>query len=309
MKDKVDFGNMGDIGEGLFFQEENKQILWDLMENSHYFDGLGKNDFKRTLSLFEETMLEVWRGNRMQDLVGLNKIFLLKMRDRIDRVPNTSSVSNASLMSRNSLGSSVSLKSNYTLEIEREMKDKKSEMLGMLNPKVPEVIDFTLQKPYNADVRDCVSFNSNSVDEFSIDSALEDKIRAREKELSNYYESGQGLDLKLKGKVENKVDFVKQESLVLHAYSVDEVENKVDDKRVSFENDLKISNGKKDDSSLGVVDISGLGLESGLSLSSFLEFREEVLNNLRVIIEGQKRTNMLIESEIEVMLQLVNKID
>ena len=307
-------------GNSLFFQNENKQILWDLMSASRYFDGLEKEDFNGTIRTFEETMVEVHDANRNQDIMGLNKLFLLKIKERIG-------TQRASTAGRTDAGRVGALKSQYTGEMERQMKEKKEEMDELLHPKAPVAIDFTAQKPYNPALRTNGGDNGgdatttgtptttrvDSVDETTINAALENKIKAREMELSTYYANSQPVNSTnekaktlslLEDTVSNNVDSrfetdapAARRLTIQHAVPKDAlsdtltlIKNKErkDARTVRFEHDDGNGNKRRDESN---------------------EMQSQIITRLDAVIRNQERTNELLQSEIDMLHQLVNKID
>lgn len=92
----------------LFFQNENKKLLWDLLVESGTFRG----EYGHVLSVFNSTIERVGVQHRNVDSVlELNKIFLTQIRKE--------------------------------LSLEAQMMAQKAEMEGMLNPPKPKEIDFT----------------------------------------------------------------------------------------------------------------------------------------------------------------------
>lgn len=307
-------------GNRLFFQNENKQILWDLMSASRYFDGLEKEDFNRTLRTFEDTMVEVHNDNRNQDIMGLNKLFLLRIKERIGTRRDAH---------RAEAGRAGALKSQYTGEMERQMKEKKEEMDELLHPKAPVAIDFTAQKPYNPALRTNGGDGSNatttetptttrvdSVDETTINAALENKIKAREMELSAYYanrpmsnstnEKSKTLSL-LENTVSNNVDS-RFEAADAPAARRLTIQHTVPNDALSDALTLIKNKERKDTRVVRFEHDDGDG-DSGQKEEARGEMQRQIVARLDAVIRNQERTNELLQSEIDMLHQLVNKID
>ena len=331
----------------IFFQNENKQILWDLLSASRYFDGLGKEDFDRTLRTFEDTMLEVHNANRNQDIMGLNKLFLLRIKERIgtrragddadrngadrigaDRIDADRNGADRNDADRNGADRIGALKSQYTGEMERQMKEKKEEMDELLHPKAPVAIDFTAQKPYNPALRasddgdgaaatadtttkTTTTTRVDSVDETTINAALENKIKAREMELSAYYadrppsnaanEKSKTLS-QLEDTVSNNVDRrfeadapAARRLTIQHAVPNDALSDTL----------TLIKNKERKDARVVHFQHDGDGKARGESD----EMQSRIVARLDAVIRNQERTNELLQSEIDMLHQLVNKID
>lgn len=351
----------GDGKNNLFFQNENKQILWDLLSASRYFDGLEKEDFNQTLQAFEETMTEVHHTNRNHDIIGLNKLFLLKFKDRISQQhnghqDNVNQSSNHQIMTK----SSNTMKSQYTGDIERQTKEKKNEMLNMLHPKTPAAIDFTSQEPYNLELRHTTSSSNYQsspatssspprlefVDEITINDALENKIKAREKELSAYYAnrpSNEGPKThdhdapnkksKTLSLLENTVsdnvhsrfeDFTESSNApntkrliienpipndilsetITHIKSkTNELNRNKDERIVRFKHDVEVDKNDEEEKHNHESD------DHQQKLMIADDKQKNIVAHLDAIIQQQERTNELLQKEIDIMRQLVNKID
>ena len=172
----------------MFHSTKNKELLWDIMSRTHYFQHLRENQLSDVKHIFETTMQHtslLIHKNKNITLIDLNKQFLIDVDQQLLSYKN-------SIQSPTNSKSTNIMKSDHTNDLILKMNQKKDELIEIMNPQPPPQIDFT-----NVDTEH-FSLYKNSVaktpefsqiDSSTIDELLQQKIQARDSELSIYLEN------------------------------------------------------------------------------------------------------------------------
>ena len=72
-----------------YTSNDNKGLLWGILQESNMFDGINNNDFDKIKHIFENTIYNVNLNNQNESLIDKNKVTIEEMIGKINKERNT----------------------------------------------------------------------------------------------------------------------------------------------------------------------------------------------------------------------------
>ena len=144
-----------------FVSNENKSILWGVLQENNIFQGIDNTKFKDVKKIFEDIILKK-KYDMKDSLIDLNKETVTELIKEINNFKNQPKIS--------MVYKAADFQNNRREELNKKMKSQEEDMNKFLNPGVPEEISFK-----EVDVDKPLGEN--------LERAIADMIASREREL------------------------------------------------------------------------------------------------------------------------------
>ena len=119
-----------------FTSNENKSILWGVLQENNIFQGIDDNNFKDVKKIFEDTIFKK-KNDYKESLIELNKETVAEL---IKDINNYKQQSNPKI---SMIYKAADFQNNRRDELNKKMKLQEDDMNKMLNPGVPGEISFS----------------------------------------------------------------------------------------------------------------------------------------------------------------------
>lgn len=119
-----------------FVSNENKSILWGVLQENNIFQGIDDNNFKDVKKIFEDTIFKK-KNDYKESLIELNKETVAEL---IKDINNYKQQSNPKI---SMIYKAADFQNNRRDELNKKMKLQEDDMNKMLNPGVPGEISFS----------------------------------------------------------------------------------------------------------------------------------------------------------------------
>ena len=159
-----------------FNSNENKGMVWSILQENNVFTGIENDDFKKVQQLFEKIVSDVEVENI--SIIDKNKKVMFRMTNEIKSIKNKKGHQNLNDFTNNNndiqmIYNSDIIKKQRVNEINNSMLKQRDEMNTLMQPKIPE-------EPVFED-----NINDEPLGE-NMDILLKEMIASREKELEIY---------------------------------------------------------------------------------------------------------------------------
>ena len=144
-----------------FISNENKSILWGVLQENNAFQGIEDNRFKDVKKIFEDTIFKK-KDDFNGSLIELNKETVAQLLKEINNFKQTSKIS--------MIYKAEDFQNNRRDELNKKMKLQENDMNRMLNPDIPKEVSFS-----EVDVDKPLGDN--------LERAIADMMASREREL------------------------------------------------------------------------------------------------------------------------------
>jgi len=129
-----------------FLSNENKSVLWGVLQENQTFQGIDNNQFDEIKNLFENTVIK--QSKRFNgSLLELNKETISEIINTIDNYKNKSKIS--------IIYKAEDIQNERQTVINEQFKKQQDDMNIMLNPKKPSEVNFSddlVDKPIGSDL-------------------------------------------------------------------------------------------------------------------------------------------------------------
>ena len=199
-----------------FLEQANKGLIWGLLQDSGYFNGLSSNKFPFIQQKFEDILIHVDNQYANSELLEKNKI-AIEMAMKMINKENTTEEKKIQVIYK-----SQDLQEDRKSKINNEYNDQKANMDALMNPVKPEEIDFNDKK-------------NNSEDKpigQEMDRLIAERMASRERELDIPQVSEQA-----KQWVNNNNNTEKNEIKEVKNESKEEKNEVKEEKKVTFKDD------------------------------------------------------------------------
>ena len=136
-----------------FVSNENKSILWGVLQENNIFQGIDDNNFKDVKKIFEDTIFKK-KNDYKESLIELNKETVAEL---IKDVNNYKQQSNSKI---SMIYKAADFQNNRRDELNKKMKLQEDDMNKMLNPGVPGEISFSdenIDKPLGDNIERAIA--------------------------------------------------------------------------------------------------------------------------------------------------------
>lgn len=141
----------------IFNSNKNKELLWNILYDGGYFNGLDNNKFDIIKNLFERKIIEIDNiyknpnnSKNPKNVLELNKILIKEIIETIENVKKTNMIerNNMNNMSNN-LITNKDIVSNRIEKFQNSLKEKENEFRELITKKKPIDINFSenIDKP------------------------------------------------------------------------------------------------------------------------------------------------------------------
>ena len=113
--------------------QDNKELLWNLMQENQLFSGLNENQYNKVLNTFENIILKTSRQNQFVSVTEFNKDVITNMITELNKLKSKK---------LEMIYSSQDRSNERQNQFDNSLKQKESEMNSLLQPKLPENINF-----------------------------------------------------------------------------------------------------------------------------------------------------------------------
>lgn len=128
-----------------FLEQTNKGLIWGLLQDSGYFNGLSNNKFPFIQQKFEDILKHVDNQYASSELLEKNKL-AIEMAMKMINKENTREEKKIQVIYK-----SQDIQEDRKLRINNEYNDQKANMDALMNPIKPEEIDFNDKKNNSED--------------------------------------------------------------------------------------------------------------------------------------------------------------
>ena len=128
-----------------FLEQTNKGLIWGLLQDSGYFNGLSNNKFPFIQQKFEDILKHVDNQYASSELLEKNKL-AIEMAMKMINKENTTEEKKIQVIYK-----SQDIQEDRKLKINNEYNDQKANMDALMNPIKPEEIDFNDKKNNSED--------------------------------------------------------------------------------------------------------------------------------------------------------------
>lgn len=114
--------------------QENKALIWSTLEENNMFHGLNEKQYNKVVNVFEKVINTfLHSGNRYNNSMDFNKDVMITMVDELDKLKTKK---------LEMVYSNESRIQERTDEFNDSFKEKENEMNALLQPKMPENVNF-----------------------------------------------------------------------------------------------------------------------------------------------------------------------
>tara|TARA_Y100001970_G_C14246331_1_gene868535 strand:+ start:2506 stop:3288 length:783 start_codon:yes stop_codon:yes gene_type:complete len=113
--------------------QDNKELLWNLMQENQLFNGLNENQYNKVINTFESIVLRKSSQNQFVSVTEFNKDVITNMITELNRLKSKK---------LEMIYSSEDRMNQRQNEFDNSFKQKEQEMHSLLQPKTPENINF-----------------------------------------------------------------------------------------------------------------------------------------------------------------------
>lgn len=116
-----------------YISQDNKELLWNLMQENQMFNGLNENQYNKVLNTFENIILKTSRQNQFVSVTEFNKDVITNMITELNKLKSKK---------LEMIYSSEDRSNERQNQFDNSLKQKENEMNSLLQPKLPENINF-----------------------------------------------------------------------------------------------------------------------------------------------------------------------
>ena len=135
-----------------FISNNNKAMIWGLLQDSKIFEGIGNEKYNLIQKTFEETIHEIHRSGTNIPLLEKNKMAMNELITKINKERNNNRPNNSNINSNNNNHSEKPLEMIYTAsdlqnqranEMSLKLKEQQDSMNTLMNPSKPKDVNFS----------------------------------------------------------------------------------------------------------------------------------------------------------------------
>jgi hypothetical protein len=134
----------------MFNSNNNKALLWSVLQNNNVFQGFKNDDFSHVHHEFEKQIQSYWNGEKSNmfkelTLIDQNKEFISSFRDFLSsyRISKINSVENKVPLFNNSSKTTINDDSKQKNIFEQRLREKQKEFEDLIKNPKPDTIDFS----------------------------------------------------------------------------------------------------------------------------------------------------------------------
>lgn len=143
----------------MFNSNNNKALLWSVLQNNNVFQGFKNDDFSYVHQEFEKQIENCWNGDKSNmfkelALINQNKEFISGFRDFLSsyKISKINSVENKVPLFNNSSKSAINDDSKQKNIFEQRLREKQKEFEDLIKNPKPDTIDFSDNNEVNDQV-------------------------------------------------------------------------------------------------------------------------------------------------------------
>ena len=134
-----------------FISNNNKAMIWGLLQDSNIFEGIGNEKYNLIQKTFEETIHEIHRSGTNIPLLEKNKMAMNELITKINKERNNNRPNNSNINSNNNhsekplemIYTASDLQNQRANEMSLKLKEQQDSMNTLMNPSKPKDVNFS----------------------------------------------------------------------------------------------------------------------------------------------------------------------
>lgn len=134
-----------------FISNNNKAMIWGLLQDSKIFEGIGNEKYNLIQKTFEETIHEIHRSGTNIPLLEKNKMAMNELITKINKERNNNRPNNSNINSNNNhsekplemIYTASDLQNQRANEMSLKLKEQQDSMNTLMNPSKPKDVNFS----------------------------------------------------------------------------------------------------------------------------------------------------------------------